>query len=60
MDRPASYAGYMDDSLSVNPLTAYYGSNVCRLVGIKSKYDPDNVFTNPLSIPPQAPRGISC
>ncbi|KAJ9635852.1 hypothetical protein H2199_008205 [Coniosporium tulheliwenetii] len=57
---PASYPGFMDADISVNPLTAYYGSNVCRLVGIKSKYDPGNVFTNPSAIPPKAPQGISC
>ena len=50
----------MDDTISVNPLSAYYGDNVCKLVGIKNTYDPKNFFTNPSAIPPAAPYGISC
>lgn len=30
----------------------YYGANAARLEEIKSKYDPDNVFSYPQSIPP--------
>lgn len=58
--RPASYAGYMDDSLSVDPLKSYYGENVCRLVDIKRNYDPDNFFSNPHAIQPTAPAYTSC
>ena len=50
--RPASYAGYMDSNISVDPLQSYYGGNICRLVDVKKAYDPDNFFTNPQAIPP--------
>lgn len=59
-DRPASYPGYADTTISVNPLTAYYGDNVCKLIDIKKKYDPNDVFTNPLAIPTSVPDGFKC
>ena len=31
----------------------YYAENYSRLVKIKTKYDPDNIFRNPQSIPPR-------
>ncbi|KAL8725326.1 MAG: hypothetical protein Q9166_007432 [cf. Caloplaca sp. 2 TL-2023] len=49
---PASYAGYMDSSISVDPLESYYGGNICRLVDVKKTYDPEDFFTNPQSIRP--------
>jgi len=56
----ASYSGYMDANISTNPYESYFGGNVCKLVGIKKKYDPDNFFTNPFAITPVAPKGVSC
>ncbi|KAK7551530.1 hypothetical protein IWX49DRAFT_286538 [Phyllosticta citricarpa] len=56
---PASYSGYMDASISVDHLEAYYGDNVERLVGIKQAYDPDNVFNNPYSIPVELPANVT-
>lgn len=49
---PASYAGYMDSNISVDPLVSYYGGNICRLADVKRTYDPDNFFTNPQAIRP--------
>ncbi|KIW22453.1 uncharacterized protein PV07_12337 [Cladophialophora immunda] len=56
----ASYAGYVDADISINPLTAFYGNNTCRLISIKQKYDPNNFFRNPFSVPTKAPKGITC
>jgi len=56
----ASYSGYMDAKIPTNPYESYFGDNVCKLVGIKKKYDPDNFFTNPFAITPVAPKGVSC
>ena len=58
--RPASYPGYMDSNISVDPLRAYYGDNVCKLVDVKKKFDPDNFFTNPDAIQPTPPNYASC
>ncbi|PLB49864.1 FAD-binding domain-containing protein [Aspergillus steynii IBT 23096] len=57
---PASYSGYMDADISADPLVSYYGDNVCRLISIKQKYDPEEFFTNPFSIPASVPEGIEC
>ncbi|KAI1812322.1 hypothetical protein GGS20DRAFT_591750 [Poronia punctata] len=57
---PASYTGYVDDTISTNPLTSYFGDNICKLISIKQKWDPNDFFTNPLSVPPTVPEGIEC
>ncbi|KFG86746.1 hypothetical protein MANI_023527 [Metarhizium anisopliae] len=49
---PASYAGYMDASISTDPLPSYYGHNADRLKLIKAKYDHADFFDNPLGISP--------
>ncbi|KFY10368.1 hypothetical protein V492_05054 [Pseudogymnoascus sp. VKM F-4246] len=56
----ASYSGYMDAKISTNPYASYFGGNVCKLVGIKKKYDPQNFFTNPFAITPTTPKGVKC
>ena len=58
--RPASYPGYADTTISVNPLEAYYGSNICKLIDVKKRYDPQDIFTNPLAIPASVPKGMKC
>ncbi|MCA9779898.1 MAG: FAD-binding oxidoreductase [Candidatus Eremiobacteraeota bacterium] len=44
------YQNFIDDRQQ-NFLTAYYGENLQRLVKIKQKYDPQNVFHYPQSLP---------
>ncbi|KAJ3579188.1 hypothetical protein NPX13_g1385 [Xylaria arbuscula] len=56
----ASYTGYADDTISTDPLTSYYGDNICRLISIKKRWDLEDFFSNPLSVPPTAPDGIDC
>ena len=45
-----SFQNYIDESLQ-DALQKYYGSNLDRLKIIKQKYDPENFFCFPLSIP---------
>ena len=52
--RPASYAGYIDSKISTDPLESYYGDSLNKLKEIKTKYDPDNFFSNPSAITPNA------
>ena len=46
-----SYQNFIDGA-ETNYLRAYYGTNLERLVEIKRKYDPNNLFRFPQSIPP--------
>ncbi|KAF2168438.1 Glucooligosaccharide oxidase [Zasmidium cellare ATCC 36951] len=46
----SAYPGYVDDQLP-DYLTAYWGGNVEKLVSVKGRYDPGNVFRNSQSVP---------
>jgi hypothetical protein len=46
-----TYAGYVDPTLQ-NPQEQYWGSNLPRLVEVKTKWDPSDVFHNPQSVRP--------
>ncbi len=48
---PFSYANLVDYDLGADYLRAYYGDHVPRLVHIKDKYDPKNIFRWRQSIP---------
>jgi len=48
---PYSYANLVDYELGADYLHAYYGNHVERLISIKNKYDPTNIFTWAQGIP---------
>lgn len=48
---PYSYANIVDYDLGKNYLHAYYGDHVDKLIQVKNKYDPANVFHWKQSIP---------
>lgn len=48
---PYSYANLVDYDLGPDYLHAYYGSHIKRLVKIKNKYDPKDIFTWHQGIP---------
>jgi FAD/FMN-containing dehydrogenase len=45
-----AYQNYADDSLP-DPLRAYYGRNLPKLIEIRRTYDPGGVFTQPQGVP---------
>jgi FAD/FMN-containing dehydrogenase len=45
-----AYQNYADDTLA-DPLRAYYGSNLPRLIEVRRTYDPTGVFTQPQGVP---------
>jgi FAD/FMN-containing dehydrogenase len=49
-----AYAGYADRAIVDWP-RAYFGPNWERLVAVKTKYDPDDVFHHAQSVPPAPP-----
>jgi len=49
-----AFLNYVDLDIP-NPARAYWGPNLERLVEVKRKYDPGNLFRHALSIPIRTP-----
>jgi len=49
-----AYVNFMDDDEAENRVELSYGDNYDRLVSIKTKYDPDNLFRVNQNIKPGA------
>jgi len=61
VNRPYSYSGYIDKAISGgDPIKAYYGNNVCRLVKTRKQFDPNMVFDNPFAVPAKAKASWKC
>ena len=54
VSNPMTYAGYIDATITdrTEAINYYWGDHVPKLQQIKAKYDPNQVFLNPQSIPP--------
>ena len=48
--RAGAYQNYIDPTLH-DWQSAYYGTNLTKLINVKSAYDPQNLFTFPQSLP---------
>lgn len=50
----SAFLNYVDRDIA-DPARAYWGKNLERLVAVKRKYDPNNVFRHAMSVPTELP-----